>query len=73
MKRGYKEIRGFPVTSEDQLTAHRNNAKPKTLPNDPLYPKEWYIVSGRIKSCTQLTCLSKRHYPTLFSASRLEL
>ena len=45
LKRGYKEIRGFPVTSEDELTAHRNNAKPKSLPNDPLYAKEWYIVS----------------------------
>ena len=25
---------------------HINDAKPGSLPNDPLYAKEWYIVSN---------------------------
>ena len=28
-----------------EASGHRNNARPNDLPNDPLYPKEWYIVS----------------------------
>lgn len=39
-KRGYKQIRGVPIVD---VTAHRNNARPNSLPNDPLYSKEWYI------------------------------
>lgn len=27
------------------VTAHKNHAKPGSIPNDPLYSKEWYIVS----------------------------
>lgn len=42
-KRGFKQIRGFPLKETEDLTAHRNNAKPNSLPNDPLYAKEWYI------------------------------
>jgi len=41
-KRGYKQIRGIPVP---EATAHQNNEKTKQLPNDPLYSKQWYIVS----------------------------
>lgn len=41
-KRGYKQIRGFPIKD---VTSHENNARPSNLPSDPLYPKEWYIVS----------------------------
>ena len=46
-KRGFKQIRGVPIHSEkqDDVQAHKNNARPSNLPNDPLYPKEWYIVS----------------------------
>jgi len=46
-KRGYKQIRGIPVP---EVTAHQNNEKTKQLPNDPLYSKQWYIVSTTI-SC----------------------
>ena len=43
-KRGYqKQIRGVPI---HDVTAHKNNAKPGSIPNDPLYSKEWYIVSS---------------------------
>jgi proprotein convertase subtilisin/kexin type 2 len=42
-KRGYKQIRGFPLQETEDPTSHRNNAKPNSLPNDPLYGKEWYI------------------------------
>jgi len=43
-KRGYKQIRGFPIPEEENdVTAHKNNARPGSLPTDPLYPKEWYI------------------------------
>lgn len=41
-KRGFKQIRGVPIVD---VTAHRNNARPNKLPNDPLYGKQWYIVS----------------------------
>jgi len=41
-KRGYKQIRGIPVP---EVTAHQKNEKTKELPNDPLYSKQWYIVS----------------------------
>lgn len=34
-----KQIRGVPMDAE----THINDAKPGKLPNDPLYPKEWYI------------------------------
>lgn len=39
-KRGFKQIRGVPVM---EPTAHKNEARPNSQPNDPLYPKEWYI------------------------------
>lgn len=39
-KRGFKQIRGVPIVD---VTAHRNNARPNKLPNDPLYGKQWYI------------------------------
>jgi len=41
-KRGYKQIRGIPVP---EATAHENNERTNELPNDPLYSKQWYIVS----------------------------
>jgi len=43
-KRGYVKIRGMPVKGGD-VTAHRNDAKLKGEPNDPLFDKQWYIVS----------------------------
>ncbi|ESN91678.1 hypothetical protein HELRODRAFT_96355 [Helobdella robusta] len=39
-KRGYKQIRGIPLPD---LTEHSNMAKTDAAPNDPLYPKQWYI------------------------------
>jgi proprotein convertase subtilisin/kexin type 2 len=42
-KRGYKpnkQIRGIPVAD---VTDHSNNARTGLVPNDPLYPKQWYI------------------------------
>jgi proprotein convertase subtilisin/kexin type 2 len=39
-KRGYMQIRGFPIKD---VTAHNNNARTGNVPNDPLYSKEWYI------------------------------
>ncbi|ELU04259.1 hypothetical protein CAPTEDRAFT_153069 [Capitella teleta] len=43
-KRGYKQIRGFPIKTDDtSVEAHNNNAKESNLPNDPLYAKQWYI------------------------------
>jgi hypothetical protein len=45
-KRGYKQIRGFPIKNDDNnVEAHNNNAKESQLPMDPLYSKQWYIVS----------------------------
>jgi proprotein convertase subtilisin/kexin type 2 len=41
-KRGYKATRGVPIKDMD-VTAHKNEAKSGSLPNDPLYSKEWYI------------------------------
>lgn len=39
-KRGYKQIRGIPVAD---VTDHNNKARTNSVPNDPLYPKQWYI------------------------------
>jgi len=39
-KRGYKQIRGIPLPD---LTEHSNKARQNQAPNDPLYPKQWYI------------------------------
>lgn len=39
-KRGYKQIRGIPVAD---VTDHNNKARTNSIPNDPLYPKQWYI------------------------------
>jgi len=39
-KRGYKQIRGIPVAD---VTDHSNKARTGLVPNDPLYPKQWYI------------------------------
>lgn len=44
-KRGYKQIRGIPVP---EVTSHNNNERTNQLPNDPLYPKQWYIVSIKV-------------------------
>lgn len=41
-KRGYKQIRGMPLPNSD-VTDHKNILKISGSPNDPLYPKEWYI------------------------------
>ena len=38
-----KQIRGAPIAKPGK--EHLNDAKSHDLPNDPLYPKEWYIVS----------------------------
>lgn len=48
-KRGLKQIRGV-VNPNMEATAHNNNARPNKLPNDPLYSKEWYIVSNFVLS-----------------------
>ena len=48
-KRGYVKTRGVPMKPESDVTAHRNKAKLSDQPNDPLYPKQWYIVSGQEK------------------------
>ena len=50
-KRGYKQIRGIPVL---EATAHENNEKSKELPNDPLYSKQWYIVSNTPSVCKEV-------------------
>lgn len=45
-KRGYKQIRGIPVAD---VTDHNNKARTNSVPNDPLYPKQWYIVSTIVR------------------------
>lgn len=49
-KRGYKQIRGIPFEDPQD---HSNKAETGDVPNDPLYPKQWYIVSGMcgLNSC----------------------
>ena len=45
-KRGMeKQIRGIPIKN----SPHTNNARTSNLPNDPLYAKEWYIVSIKLQ------------------------
>lgn len=39
-KRGYKQIRGIPFEDPQD---HSNKAETGDVPNDPLYPKQWYI------------------------------
>ncbi len=57
-KRGYKpQIRGLPIVGGgNDVALHNNEARPNSLPNDPLYGKQWYIVS-KITSIGMVTQL----------------
>ncbi len=62
-KRGYKQIRGLPIVGGDSdVTLHNNEAKPNSLPNDPLYPKQWYIVSAKFSYFDWKRCVVQ-HLP----------
>jgi hypothetical protein len=50
---GAKQIRAFQYQNRqlnNAETYHENTQKPNSLPNDPLYSKEWYIVSVTVTS-----------------------